>query len=234
MTLQDIYLWLDRMAPFDTQESFDNSGMLLGHPSQEVRRVFFTLDVTPAALDEADDFGADLIISHHPLIFHPLTHLREDDSQARILCRMIRRSMGLICAHTNLDRAPGGINDVLLETCGLQLTYASGYVRAGRLRVPMPVNTLRTYLEKKLGAPVRIMGNGTEAPVTTIALSSGAGSEFWPQALECGAQVFLSGEIRHHHALEMNRQGIIAAEAGHDATEKPVNSQSNVHSVKRG
>lgn len=222
MTIREVYDWLDRLAPFDTQEDFDNSGLLLGHPDAPVRRVFFTLDVTDACLAEAEKFGADLVISHHPLIFHPRTHLRENDHEAALLCRMIRRGMGLISAHTNLDQADGGINDTLVHLLGLEpLPEHTRYVRAGRLPQPMTCVELEAYVSERLHTPVRVMGSGNVPLIQTLAVSSGAGSDFWPEAAALGAQAFLSGEVRHHHALAMNAQGMIALEAGHDATEKP-------------
>ena len=113
MTVQQIYDWIDQRAPFETQASFDNAGLLTGSGSQTVHGILVALDVTDAVLEEAEALKADLIITHHPLMFGGRKRMTEDDYEGRLLCRMIRGHMAHIAAHTNLDQAVGGINDVL-------------------------------------------------------------------------------------------------------------------------
>ena len=120
MTVQSFYELLDRIAPFDTQADFDNSGLLVGSPRQEVHTVLLCLDVTENVIDEAVRLDAELIISHHPLMFSPRRRLTDEDYEGRLLRRLVREDISLIAAHTCLDQAPGGINDTLAELCGLQ------------------------------------------------------------------------------------------------------------------
>lgn len=222
MTVEDIYLWLNGLAPFDAQASFDNAGLLVGHPKAEVSRVHVALDVTPQVLDEAEEAGAQLIITHHPLMFAPCKRLREDDYEGMLLCRLIRNHMALIAAHTNLDSAPGGINDVLAARCGLTNVSGEGYLRIGDLPAGTTIASLPRTLSLALNATVRVMGQlPQDQPLKRLAVSSGAGSDSWEEAVQLGADAFLTGEMKHHHALALCGAGVLGLEAGHFATEEP-------------
>ncbi len=222
MTFQMVYDRINACAPFDTQADFDNSGFLLGNPGEKVRGIQVALDVTDRVLDEAEKLQANLIVTHHPMMFSPVQRLREDDYEGRLIARMIRNRMGLICAHTNLDAAKGGINDVLAGICGLENVTGEMYLRVGTLPGAPRFSELVPEIEKRLNTVIRIMGQlPGDTRISRMGVSSGAGSEFFRQAREAGAQVFLSGEIRHHHALEMAGLGMAGLEAGHFATEEP-------------
>ena len=133
MTVQDLYNMVDRFAPFSTQAEGDNSGFLVGSSSQEVSCILFALDVTQAVIDEAVSLGANLIITHHPLMFSPVRSLTDTDYEGRLIRRLTRENISLISAHTNLDQAPGGVNDTLAERCGLTEISGEGYFRCGLL-----------------------------------------------------------------------------------------------------
>lgn len=223
MTVRDIWQWIDSFAPFDTQEDFDNSGMLVGDPDTEVRGVYCALDVTTAVLDAARQAGANLIITHHPMLFGGRKNLLETplDHEGRLLARMIREHTALIAAHTNLDQAPGGINDVLARTLGLREIAGEGYLRVGSLPEAMPGEAWLRTVSGALQTVVRPCGP-VERPVRRVAVCSGAGSEYWQEAARrWEIDSFVTGEIRHHHALAMAEVGILGVEAGHYETEAP-------------
>ncbi len=220
MTNAQIYQLMDAVAHFDTQESYDNSGLLVGSRGQEVTGILFALDVTEAVISEALTLGASLIVTHHPLMFTARRRLTDEDCEGRLLLRLIRNDLSLIAAHTCLDQAPGGINDALAEVCALLDVRGDGFVRVGTLPVPMKAAMLREYLGAALHTTVRLMGDG-EKEIQHLGLCSGAGGSEWPKAAELGADAFLSGEIRHHIALEMADAGMPAFECGHFATEEP-------------
>ena len=119
MTVQDILAMIDAVAPFETQEEWDNCGLLVGSPRQEVSGILFALDVTEPVIDEAIRLGASLIITHHPLMFSPVRRITDEDYEGRLITRMLANRLSMISAHTNLDRAPDGISDVLAALCGL-------------------------------------------------------------------------------------------------------------------
>ncbi len=220
MTVQDLYRLIDSIAPFETQAEFDNSGFLVGDPSQEVTGILLALDVTQPVIDEAVECGVQLIITHHPLLFSPLRRLTEEDYEGRLIRRLTRENISLIAAHTNLDQAPGGINDTLAELCGLMDVRGEGFFRYGDLPEAMTACACEAYLRDRLGDSVRLMGP-EDASVRRIGLCSGGGSDEWTQAADCGCDAFLSGEIKHHHALAMADRGLAGFECGHFATEFP-------------
>lgn len=220
MTVSDLYRVIDSIAPFDTQEEYDNSGFLVGDPAQEVSCILMALDVTPAVVDEAVECGAQLIITHHPLLFTPARRLTEEDYEGRLIRRLTRENISLISAHTNLDQAPGGINDTLAELCGLANVQGEGFFRFGDLPEALPAADCAAFLSERLGDSVRLMGPA-DAPVRRIGLCSGGGSGEWTAAAQAGCDAFLSGEIKHHHALAMAESGLVAFECGHFATEFP-------------
>lgn len=220
MTVQQVYDFINERAPFETQEDFDNAGLLVGDPAWEVKGIHVALDVTSAVIDETIAQGANLIVTHHPMMFAPRKRLVETDHEVRLLCRLIRHHIALIAAHTNLDQAQGGINDVLAQQLGLQEIVGEGFLRVGTLPEPMTAEALTEHAQERLHTVIRLMGSGAHM-IHKVGLCSGAGSDFWKEAAAMGAEAFLSGEVKHHHALEAVEAGVVMLEAGHFATEQP-------------
>ena len=108
MTVHEIYEMIDRIAPFSSQEEWDNSGLLVGSPADPVTGVLFALDVTDPVVREARSLGASLIVTHHPVMFTPRQNITDEDREGRLISFLIRNGISLISAHTNLDRAAGG------------------------------------------------------------------------------------------------------------------------------
>jgi len=219
MTVQQIYDFINARAPYETQDAFDNSGLLVGDPAAEVHGVHFAMDLTQPVIDEAIAQGADLIVTHHPIMFSPIKRLLATDYESRLIMRLVRHGIAMIAAHTNLDQAPGGVNDVLAQRIGLTDISGENYIRIGTLPHPMNEQELAAHIAKALNTVVRPMGKAEN--ITRVAMTSGGGSDSWQDALNLGAQAFLSGEIKHHHALAAVDSGMICLEAGHHATEEP-------------
>ncbi|MBQ9252459.1 MAG: Nif3-like dinuclear metal center hexameric protein [Clostridia bacterium] len=220
MNVQNIYDLLDAVAPFETQEPYDNSGLLVGSPSQEVTGILFALDVTDSVIQEAVSLGANLIVTHHPLMFDPIRRLTDETFEGRLILRLARENISLIASHTCLDQAPGGINDALAECCALLDVEGEGFVRVGTLPQAMRAGELKEYLAAALNTEVRLMGD-PDIQVSRLGLCSGAGGSEWESAVSLGAQAFLSGEVKHHLALAMAGSGVPCFECGHFATEQP-------------
>ena len=220
MKVRQIYELLDAVAPFETQEPYDNSGLLVGSPEQEVSGMLFALDVTQAVISEALSLGANLIVTHHPLMFEAVRRMTDESFEGRLIQRMIREGLSLIACHTCLDKASGGINDALAERCALLDVRGEGFVRVGDLPQPMTAGELKEYLAVALNTDVRLMGDAS-LQISRLGLCSGAGGSEWIAARELGAEAFLSGEIKHHHALAMAEAGLPCFECGHFATEQP-------------
>lgn len=216
-TVGAIFDYLDERAPFATAEEWDNAGLLAGNRDMPVQRILVTLDITPAAVEAAAQAGAQLIVSHHPVIFSPLRAL-ERESAPWLLAR---RDIAAICAHTNLDMAAGGVNDALAALLGLTAvhTAADGLCRIGRLETPLSPRALAERTAQRLHTAVRM--HAGNRPVRTVCVCGGAGGDcVLPLAAQ--ADALLTGEVRHHEWLEGARSGATVIEAGHYATEAPV------------
>ena len=220
MTVRMIYDLIQTAAPFDTQLEWDNSGLLVGSPFQEITSILFALDVTEAVIDEALRLGVQLIVTHHPLMLEAVRTLTDETYEGRLIRRLVREEISLIAAHTNLDQAAGGINDTLAALCGLEEVSGEGFFRCGLLPAPVTVRTFADRLAENLAAAVRVMAP-EDRVIRKVGLCSGGGSSEWTHAAEAGCDAFVSGEIKHHHALAMADAGIAAFECGHFATEEP-------------
>lgn len=215
MTVGEIYAFLQGHAPFETAEEYDNVGLLVGSPDMPVCRILVTLDITPAAVRAAEEAGAGLIISHHPVIFSPLRRL---DAEC-VPYLLARAGIAAICAHTNLDRAAGGVNDLLADLLGLAdvQTAADGLCRTGRLPESLPPRDFAAFVGRLLGTPVRMRAG--DMPVTRVAVCSGAGGDFLlPLLKKGGITAAVTGELKHHEWLALP-PGITVVEAGHYHTE---------------
>lgn len=216
MTVQTIYEYIDSRAPFATAEDWDNPGLLVGSGAQPVHGVVVALDATPGALQTAKAVGADLIVTHHPVIFAPLRRLEQDSMPYQLASAGI----SLIAAHTNLDKAPGGVNDTLAARLGLTAVTVApdGMCRIGTLPTPMDSAALASHTAQVLEAAVRVCGN---RQISTVALCGGGGGEFIPE-LAGQADAFITGEVKHHQWLDAAQTDMTVIEAGHYATEVPV------------
>ena len=220
MNVRDIVFIIDAIAPFVSQEEWDNSGLLVGSPSDPVTGILFALDVTEAVIDEAERLHASVIVAHHPLMFSPRRRLTDEDYEGRLISRLISLHISLIAAHTNLDRAPGGINDMLAAVCGLNVVAGEDFFRFGTLSEPMSAGDYAALLRESLSCTVRMMGPG-DRTIRRVGVSSGGGSDAWETAVSCGCDAFVTGEMKHHLALAAADAGLVTLECGHYATEEP-------------
>ena len=220
LTVQTVYDWMDGFAPFASAESFDNVGLLAGRFDLPVTGILTALDCTMEVVQEAKRLKADLILTHHPLMYHARKNMREDDPEGEVLCALIRNNMSLIAAHTNLDRVAGGINDVLGNLFSLQDMSGKDFVRTGKLPKKLTAYELKELAEVLLQAPVRLYGN-PDMVIETMAVGSGAYDEGFEEAITQNAQAYLTGEVRHHNAIYATARNIVLLEGGHFATEAP-------------
>ncbi len=218
----EIYDEIDRFAPFATAMDFDNPGLLVGSRDQIVEKVMIALDITPQVVREAVSRGASLIISHHPVIFDPLRTLPE----AHPAYMMAHHRLTAICAHTNLDMAPGGVNTCLAEALRLQNCRPFAWYHdlpeglLGTLPTPQSAEAFARYVRDRLGGGVQWVDGGRT--VHTVALCGGAGGNLTTQAVQAGADAFVTGEVRHHQLLEAQAAGLTLVAAGHYCTERVV------------
>lgn len=216
ITVQQVLEEMRRIAPPELAESWDNVGLLVdaGRP---VDAILTTLDITAPVVEEAVKQGCTLIVSHHPVIFDPIKRVTAQDLPALLLAG----GVSAICMHTNLDAAPGGVNDTLAELLGMRDTipFADGCGRIGTVDATT-AKALAELCRDTLGPGVRYVE--ADHPVLRLAEVSGAGGSYWKEALELGADCLVTGEANHHVACDAKQQGMGLVAAGHWATERPI------------
>lgn len=219
-TVEQILALVDEIAPFELAESWDNVGLLAGRPDARVDRVLCALDLSLPVLKEAVDMGAQLVITHHPILFRGRKNLCETDGEGRLLCALVRSGVAMIAAHTNFDNANPGVNDALATALELQnvVAFENG------MRIGTPKQTdfgmFADFTQHALGGPVRRYG-ASDRPIRRVAVLGGAGEDFACIARDAGADVYLTGEMAYHKALNAVDDGLCVLEAGHAATEYP-------------
>lgn len=220
MKLVDLVEVLDGYAPFSSALSFDNAGILCGDPQREVRKVLLSLDITYDVIEQAVRTGCDLILTHHPALFSA----QKQFSPADRVYRLIENRIAALAAHTNLDVARGGVNDVLARAvgltqiedwCGNDPSFVS---RKGVLPEALSLEEYCKSVKKALGANNLRYADGGR-PVRKVALCSGSGGDMWESLVGTDIDTLLTGEAKYHHFLEAAQAGINLIEAGHFATE---------------
>ncbi len=220
VTARQILEVLCGIAPPELSESYDNVGLLAGHPAQEVDRILVALDLTENVVREAVRQEAQMIVTHHPIFFRGRKNIREDDAEGVTVCALIRAHLALAAAHTNFDNANPGVNDALAEALGLQAVQVAPHgMRVGTLERVMTAGDLLSYVEKHLDTRARIY-TADDKPIRTVAVLGGSGGDFFTEAMAQGADAYVTGEARHHDALAACAQGLCLIEAGHYETER--------------
>ena len=233
MILKDFIEILDEIAAFSLAEPWDNVGLMVGDNTQEVHGILVALDPTAELLDEAEAVGANTIVTHHPLIFHPLKSIRTDEPIGSFLARAMSKNIAVLGCHTNLDKVDGGVNDILATKLGLTDTAPlimkeehqgapAGFGRIGRYSEPVPK---KTFIKRVLAAlnisSVKIAG-ALPDPITRVAVCGGSGSDLAETAYDMGAQVYITGETKLSLARWAEASGFCIVDAGHFPTENVI------------
>lgn len=221
MTVRDIFDYIDNFAPFASAASWDNSGLIVGKADDTVTKAVVCLDVNKSVIDYAASVNAELIISHHPVIFRAVKSFT-DDNPAFIAAN---KGISIISAHTNLDKAADGVNDTLCRTLGFDFSKLSEDVCEGFLNIIDIPEGIASYdlvelLKTKLNAAVTYSCNADK--LYKIAVCCGAGADFIPVSVNQGCDSFITGEASYHEFLDAQSQGISLFAAGHFETEVPV------------
>ena len=222
VTVKMVEEMLNELAPAETAESYDNVGALVGRRDAEANTILVALDCTMDVVNEAKKLGAELIVTHHPLLFHPRKNLLEEDAEGRILCELVRARISLIAAHTNLDQTEYSGSACCAKLLNLQNIRREGnYLFVGELKAPLPADQLEKEIEKILHFPTRRYG-ANSAVIKTLAIAGGADDGDWTAAQALGAQALLTGEVRHHNALAAAMSDFVLFDGGHYGTEAPL------------
>ena len=227
VTVQNVYDLIQRKAPFELQMDFDNAGFLVGRADRPVTRVLVALDITEPVVAEAIDCGAQLIVSHHPVMnvrWHEreMQTLRPDTRLGGVLTTLVKNDISAICMHTNLDAADGGVNDSLAKKLGLNDVFLLNDEKIGR------IGTLSCEkgLEEFLRDVIELLGCGGlrycrgSGRVHRVAVGGGACGEYIPQAIAQGCDTFVTSDLRYNDFLDT--RGLNLIDAGHFPTENVI------------
>ena len=220
-TVKNIYDFIDSIAPFEKQCEWDNSGLLIGNPCREISKIGVVLDITADAVKYAAERGIELIVSHHPVIFRPVKSFLDGD----VSYMLAANGISAICAHTSLDCANGGVNDVLAETLGFKNPVPlSDSGEASMIRKVVidetEADALAILVADRLSTGVQLADCGKT--IDTVALCGGAGGDFISAVAESGCDAYITGEAKHHEFLAAKELGVTLIAAGHFETENPV------------
>ncbi len=223
-TVADILNYVESLAPPSLKADWDNTGLNCGSKAAPVKKILVALDPFEHVCQEAVDIGADLVVTHHPLIFRPWPMVTDDAAISRGLMNLIRHNISHICAHTNLDCAPGGVNDVLAAALGLEnvepLGIYNGMMRCGYV----PEQSLEQFLgfvKKQLPCDgLRYCDGGK--PVRKVAVGGGSCSDGLYDTILAGCDTFVTSDVKYNSFWDACEQGLSLIDAGHFATENPV------------
>ncbi|WP_042380136.1 Nif3-like dinuclear metal center hexameric protein [Streptacidiphilus melanogenes] len=233
--LSDVRRALDELYPPAWAESWDAVGLVCGDPEDEVSRVLFAVDPLQAVVDEAVAFGAQLVVTHHPLYLRGTTTVAADTFKGKVVHTLVRHGIGLMVAHTNADVADPGVSDALAEAVGLRVTGPlvpdptdptgrRGTGRIGELPAPEPLAAFAARVAAGLPATaqgVRAAGD-PDRPVRRVAVCGGSGDSFFAEVRAAGVDAYVTADLRHHPASEARENADIAlVDAAHWATEWP-------------
>jgi len=213
---------LNDIAPFDTQYEWDNCGIQIDLGKTDIEKILVAMEISNAVIDEAIENKVSLILTHHPLLFNPVKKLSSADCIQNYIIRLIQAGIEVISMHTCYDKARGGMNDALLSLLPVEKIdlLGDGCARIATLKNPEPLEKIVYELDDKLNHPGIRFNGDLEMPVQTIACCTGSGSEYIKDALEEGADLFISGEIKHNYGMLGREANMAVIEAGHWGTEQ--------------
>ena len=220
-TLREVVETAHDLWPSELAESWDASGLVLGRDESEVSRILCAVDAVQATAEEAVQVGAQLLLTHHPLLLRGANFLPASSDKGAVVHTLVEHRVALLAAHTNADAAVDGVSDALIEACGVSdqrplgaanADQRTGIGRVGELAEPMTLEQLAQRLVGKMlptAAGVRVAGP-REASVRRIAVCGGAGDSLFDQVRAAGAEVYVTADLRHHPASEARERALLA------------------------
>ena len=227
MKVKDITKVIEEFAPLSIQESWDNSGLCIGAPESEVTSVLLGLDCTPELVDEAIACGADMIVTHHPLIFSGLKKISPDDLVGETVIKAIAAGISVYAAHTNSDKVLSGVSGAMAARLGLENVEildedgdGTGLGVVGDLPEPMSAEDAIAFVKERFGLKAMRTSRPLDGPITRIAMCGGSGGSLIGAAVRSGAQLYISGDISYHNFF--TRKGFMIMDIGHYESEKEI------------
>ena len=204
--VKDIIKVIEEFAPLSIQEKWDNSGLCIGSPEASVSSVLLALDCTPELVDEAVRIGADMIVTHHPLIFSGLRKISPDDVTGTAVIKAVSAGIAVYAAHTSADKVLAGVSGAMARKLSLKNISVLdsegdgvGLGAVGDLETPLSAMDAVLMIKEKFGLDMVRTSRPLDIPISRIAMCGGSGSSLIPQAMASGAQLYLCGDISYHH-----------------------------------
>ena len=224
MKVKDIIKVIEDFAPLSIQEGWDNSGLCIGSPEDPVTSVLMGLDCTPELVDEAVACGADMIVTHHPLIFSGLKKISPEDKVGEAVMKAIKAGISIYAAHTNADKVIAGVSGAMARRLGLKdVTIldedgdGTGLGVVGNLPEPMSSQEALAFVKEKFGLKVLKSSRPIDGQVCRVALCGGSGGSLIKAARCSGAQLYISGDISYHNFF--TEDGFMIMDIGHYESE---------------
>ena len=227
MKVRDIIQVIESFAPLSIQEKWDNSGLCIGSQDAEVTSVLLGLDCTPELVDEAIECGADMIVTHHPLIFSGLKKINSEDPVGEAVVKAIRAGIAVYAAHTNADKVIEGVSGAMAARLSLtdvevldEDGEGTGLGAVGNLPEPMDATEAIAYVKERFGLKVMKTSRPLTEKISRVALCGGSGGSLIGAALRSGAQLYISGDISYHNFF--TPKGFMLMDIGHYESEKEI------------
>ena len=224
MKVKDIISVIEDFAPLSIQESWDNSGLCVGSPEDEVTSVLLGLDCTPALVDEAVACGADMIVTHHPLIFKGVKKISPEDQTGEAIIKAIRAGISIYAAHTSADKVIAGVSGAMAAKLGLKNVRildedgdGTGLGVVGDFETPMTSEEAVAYVKERFGLKVVKASRPVEGKIERVAMCGGSGGSLIPVAMKSGARLYISGDISYHNFF--TQPGFMIMDIGHYESE---------------
>jgi dinuclear metal center YbgI/SA1388 family protein len=226
--LKDILAYVGQFAPWELAEPWDNVGLMVGNPDQEATGVLIALDPTLQVIEEAILEKANIILTHHPLIFHPLKSINTATPIGQFLKKALVHDIAVVSCHTNLDIISDGVSDALARALYLRNTRPlnltgkrpdQGFGKVGNLPTPMQGESFIHFVAQRLNLQAMMIAGPQPETVSTIAVCGGSGSDLAEAALQAGADIYITAELKHSVARWAEDNGLCVIDAGHFATE---------------
>ena len=227
MLIREVTDVIERFAPLAWQESYDNAGLIVGRPDDEVHRALLAVDVTDEVMAEAEREGCDMVITHHPIVFHALKRFNSADQVQRCVERAIRGGIALYACHTNLDSAPGGMSWRLAEMLGVgdlrvlqpvQADEKVGFGVVGELPEAVPTLDYLREAGRRLHVGALRHSRIVHERVRRVAVCTGAGGSLLGEALRAGAELYLTADLKYNDFMAPSGR-LTVADIGHFESE---------------
>ncbi|MGF6906669.1 Nif3-like dinuclear metal center hexameric protein [Fusobacterium sp. PH5-44] len=230
MKIKDIINILETHYPISNGEHWDNNGLLIGNYESNVDKVQLSLDITESVIEHAIKNGIKLIITHHPMIFSPIKQINSRNILGRKIIKLIENKIAVYTMHTNLDSSPCGLNEYILELLSIKKfeildeKVENSNIGIGRyflLNKRISIKEYADYLKERLSIPsVRIISSSLDNKIGRVGIVNGSGMEYWKKALHLGIDLFVTGDVKYHDALDAVERKMNIIDIGHYSSEK--------------